>query len=56
VLKPSGSIETRTVSVGVTNRAQAEILSGLAPGEQVITGSRRQNAEPAPSQTRRPRI
>ncbi|MGO1077646.1 efflux RND transporter periplasmic adaptor subunit [Inquilinus sp. CA228] len=49
VLKPSGSVETRTVTVGVTNRAQAEILSGLEPGEQVITGSRRPNAAPTQS-------
>jgi macrolide-specific efflux system membrane fusion protein len=39
VLRPSGAIDTRTVAVGVTNRVQAEILSGLEPGEQVITGT-----------------
>lgn len=57
VLKPSGSVETRAVTVGVTNRAQAEILSGLEPGEQVITGTRRLNAAPEQSgPVRRPRI
>jgi macrolide-specific efflux system membrane fusion protein len=39
VLRPSGAVDTRTVAVGVTNRVQAEILSGLEPGEQVITGT-----------------
>lgn len=40
VLKPHGGIDTRNVTVGVTNRAQAEILSGVEEGEQVITGTR----------------
>jgi macrolide-specific efflux system membrane fusion protein len=38
VILSSGATETRTVMVGVTNRVDAEILSGLAPGEQVIAG------------------
>ncbi|GAA3548015.1 efflux RND transporter periplasmic adaptor subunit [Zobellella aerophila] len=36
VLKADGSIEERQIKVGVNNRIQAEILEGLAEGEQVI--------------------
>ena len=39
VLAPSGAREERKVTVGVTNRIDAEILSGLKPGDQVIAGS-----------------
>ena len=56
VLRPSGSVETRRVTVGVTNRAQAEILSGLEPGEQVIVGSRRPGAAAPASPARNPRL
>jgi macrolide-specific efflux system membrane fusion protein len=57
VLRPSGTIETRTVTVGVTNRAQAEILSGLEPGEQVVVGVRRPGASALPSRpARNPRL
>jgi len=56
VLRPSGSVQTRTVTVGVTNRAQAEILSGLDPGEQVIVGSRRPGAPPPAGPARNPRL
>lgn len=38
VLTPEG-VEVRKVEVGVSNRSQAQILSGLEAGEQVITGS-----------------
>lgn len=40
VLLPSGTNEVRNVVVGVTNRVDAEIISGLAPGEKVIAGTR----------------
>lgn len=36
VLNTDGSIEQRQIRVGVNNRIQAEILEGLAEGEQVI--------------------
>lgn len=36
VLKTDGSVEERSVEVGVTNRIQAQILSGLNEGEQVL--------------------
>jgi macrolide-specific efflux system membrane fusion protein len=39
VLKPDGQVEERRVTVGVTNRVQAQILSGLEPGESVVVGA-----------------
>jgi macrolide-specific efflux system membrane fusion protein len=39
VVQPSGATETRNVTVGVTNRVDAEIVSGLVPGEKVIAGT-----------------
>ena len=43
-----GKIEERRVTVGVMNRIQAQVLSGLAEGEQVVVGSREdeQKAQP----------
>ena len=38
VVKDDGSQETRDVMVGVTDRVNAQILSGLEEGEQVIAG------------------
>ncbi|MDP9649653.1 efflux RND transporter periplasmic adaptor subunit [Paraburkholderia caledonica] len=39
VLRPDGAIETRIVSVGIDNRANAQILRGLRAGERVIVGT-----------------
>jgi macrolide-specific efflux system membrane fusion protein len=33
-----GGIETRTVELGVSNRVQAQVLSGLIEGERVVSG------------------
>jgi macrolide-specific efflux system membrane fusion protein len=33
-----GGIEERKVELGVSNRVQAQVLSGLAEGEQVVSG------------------
>lgn len=38
VLLPRNVVEERTVTIGVTNRVRAEVLSGLKEGEQVILG------------------
>lgn len=46
VIDAQGKIEERQVTVGVTNRIQAEVLSGLAAGETVIVGT------PEPAGTR----
>ena len=39
VVTADGAIEEREVKVGVMSRISAQIVSGLEPGEQVITGS-----------------
>ena len=33
-----GGIEARTVELGVSNRVQAQVLSGLIEGERVVSG------------------
>ena len=38
VLKADGSVEDRPVTVGIDNRVNAQILSGLKAGEAVIIG------------------
>jgi macrolide-specific efflux system membrane fusion protein len=38
VLKADGTLEEREVEVGVMSRVSAQILAGLAPGEQVVAG------------------
>ncbi|MFN6953842.1 MAG: efflux RND transporter periplasmic adaptor subunit [Acetobacteraceae bacterium] len=36
VQRDDGSVETRPVRIGVTDRVNAEVLEGLAPGERVV--------------------
>ena len=52
VVRDDGSIETRPVEVGVTNRVLAEIRSGITPGERVVIGNRAE--EPRSTQGNRP--
>ena len=52
VVRDDGSIETRPVEVGVTNRVLAEIRAGLAPDERVVIGNRA--GEPRTAQGNRP--
>lgn len=40
VVAADGSVQEREVTVGISNRVQAEILSGLQEGEKVIVGTR----------------
>lgn len=47
VLGSDGQTEARTVTIGVTNRVAAEVRSGLAEGDHVITGSRAATAAAA---------
>lgn len=44
VLNDDGTVEPRTVEVGIDNRVNAQILSGLKEGEQVIIGEGSANA------------
>lgn len=39
VLRDGGQVEERQVQVGLVTRMQAQVLSGLAPGEQVVVGT-----------------
>jgi macrolide-specific efflux system membrane fusion protein len=48
VVNADGSIVERDVTVGVTSRVTAEVLSGLVEGEQVVAGIL-QAADPAPA-------
>ncbi|EHQ51289.1 periplasmic component of efflux system [Ectothiorhodospira sp. PHS-1] len=50
VLKDDGRIEERVVEIGVSNRVQAQVLSGLEEGETVVLAGR---APTAPSTTPR---
>jgi membrane fusion protein, macrolide-specific efflux system len=56
VMKERGTRETRNVSVGVTDRVTAEIISGLAEGENVIVGSQTASARAARPQGARPAV
>lgn len=40
VLDADGKLQERQVTLGVSNRVQVQILSGLSEGEQVVTGQR----------------
>ena len=33
-----GGLEARTIELGVSNRVQAQVLSGLVEGERVVAG------------------
>ncbi|QIM52360.1 efflux RND transporter periplasmic adaptor subunit [Hydrogenophaga crocea] len=44
VMLEDGSIEERELTIGISNRVHAEVLSGLKEGERVIAGTR--DAEP----------
>lgn len=53
VIGKDGKVESRKVELGVTNRVQMQVLSGLAEGDEVVVGlklpppvARAQNARP----------
>lgn len=47
VVGDDGRITPRQVKIGLNNKTTAEVLSGLEPGERVVTG--RKSAEPQAS-------
>ncbi len=49
VVAPDGSIEHRRIVVGVSNRVSAEVISGLQPGETVVTGVKQASTAAAPA-------
>jgi macrolide-specific efflux system membrane fusion protein len=56
IVKAGGMQETRNVTVGVTDRVTAEILSGLSEGEQVIAGTQTASTRGARQQARPPGV
>ena len=48
VVKPDGKLEERRVTVGVMNRINAQVLSGLAEGEMVVIGNQDAEQKAAP--------
>lgn len=50
VMAEDGTIEEREVTIGISNRVHAEVLSGLKEGERVIAGVREPERRPANTQ------
>ncbi len=46
LLTAAGTLEERSVELGVSNRVQTQVLSGLAEGDQVVTGLKLPPAAP----------
>ena len=53
VVKTDGSLEERTVVIGVTNRVTAEVKSGLSEGETVVLNTKKTTAAPGNNQQSR---
>ena len=49
VLGADGKAEPRVVRIGLDNNVQAQVLSGLKPGEKVVVGEGAANAPPPPA-------
>ena len=47
LVNPDGNIERRTITIGVSSRISAEIISGLEPGDQVVAGIIQASTAPA---------
>jgi macrolide-specific efflux system membrane fusion protein len=54
VRKEDGTTETRAIRIGVANRVQAAVLSGLDAGEQVVVGRGLSRSPPRSTVARRP--
>jgi hypothetical protein len=59
-MKDDGTIEDRTIEVGVRDRVNAQVVSGLTAGERVVTsvvtGAAADAATPAAANTRAPNV
>jgi macrolide-specific efflux system membrane fusion protein len=56
LLNTDGKVQTREVTLGVSNRVSAQVLSGLEPGEQVATTERAQRGARSASAAPTPRM
>lgn len=56
VMREDGTIEAREVKVGVVSRVSAQIVSGLEPGETVITGGAAAQPRPRTTAANAPRM
>ncbi|MCA1805125.1 MAG: efflux RND transporter periplasmic adaptor subunit [Xanthomonadaceae bacterium] len=56
VLDGNGRVQSREVEVGVSNRIQAQVLSGLAEGERLVLGQGAGQATAQAGATRIPRL
>lgn len=54
VLRADGRVEQRRIQLGISNRIQVQVLSGLKAGEVVITGSAEQGKDQSRRQARMP--
>lgn len=50
VMAEDGTIEERDITIGISNRVHAEVLSGLKEGDRVIAGVREPERRPANTQ------
>ncbi|MDR7094203.1 efflux RND transporter periplasmic adaptor subunit [Hydrogenophaga laconesensis] len=50
VMAEDGTIEEREITIGISNRVHAEVLSGLKEGDRVIAGVREPERRPANTQ------
>ncbi|QAZ39464.1 efflux RND transporter periplasmic adaptor subunit [Methylibium sp. Pch-M] len=48
ILTPAGTLEERSVELGVSNRVQVQVLSGLSEGDQVVAGIKQPQQAQAP--------
>lgn len=55
VKAPDGTITSRQVRIGLNDKTRAEVLDGLAEGEDVVTGSASGGLGTGPTGVRRPR-
>ena len=56
VVHEDGRVEQRAVKIGAQNRVMAQVLSGLEPGERVLTNERAPQGARAASAARTPRM
>ena len=56
VATPDGALHERPVEIGISNRIEAQVVSGLAEGERVVAGAALRSTAPATGARRMPRL